>query len=343
MSFFDRGIYLEQHKEPAISKKLRVAEGISFKPFDAERYLSVADEYVYKIIEISKIRDEHTGEFLLDIVNRALQNGAKKLVVNAVDDDPYTSSSSTALFRLKEYAMLGARLVAKVLSTREISCAVNANVDIDVPEFKIPETVCGEDVKKIDGKYPIAIRLQEHYREKIAAVGSCALISLAKMVIDGEIPKICFVTVAGDCVEDSANVVVPIGTQIKDLFEMCSLNKEPQKIILGSMMTGRPVESMEVGVDFNTKTVVALSKYTVKTGLNCIGCGRCVRVCPQGLSPYYMYKSSKRGIDAPTLLKLAENCILCGCCSHICPGTCNPTHYIRLLKNKNQSLQTKEG
>lgn len=342
MNFFDRGVYLDQHKEPAISKKLRMAEGISFQPFDAEKLLTVKDEYIYKIIEISKIRDEHTGELLLDVVNRGLRNGAKRLVINAVDDDPYTSSSSVALIRLKEYAMLGAKLVAKTLGISKISCAVNANVDRDGSFFKLPDTICGEDVKKIDGRYPIATRLQEHYRDRIVAVGSCALINLAKTIVDGEISKICFVTVAGDCVEEPANVVVNVGTQLKNIFEICPLNKEPQKLILGAMMTGRPVETAEVGVDMATKTIVALSKYKVKTGLNCIGCGRCVMVCPQKLSPYYMYKSSKRGIEAPTLLKLAEKCTLCGCCSYVCPGTCNPTHYIRLLKNKSQSRKSKE-
>ena len=342
MSFFDRGIYLEQHKEPAISQKLRVAEGISFEQFNAEKFLSVQDEYIYKIIEISKIRDEHTGEFLLDVINRGLRSRARKLVVNAVDDDPYTSSSSIALLNLKEYAILGARLVAKTLSITDISCAINANIDQEGTSFRFPDTILGEDVKKIDGKYPIATRLSDHYRENIVAVGSCALINLAKTIVDGEISKLCFLTVAGDCVEKPANVVVNVGTQLKDIFEICPLNKDPQKIILGAMMTGRPVETAEVGVDMATKTVVALSKYTVKTGLNCIGCGRCVQVCPQKLSPYYMYKSSKRGIESPTLLKLAEKCTLCGCCSHICPGTCNPTHYIRLLKNKGQRLQNKE-
>ena len=342
MNFFDRGIYLEQHKEPAISGKLCVAEGISFQPFRAEKFLSVQDEYVYKIIEISKIRDEHTGEFLLDVVNRGLRRGAKKLVVNAVDDDPYTSSSSTALLNFKEYAILGAKLVAKTLGVSDISCAVNANIDQEGTNFKYPDTILGEDIKRIDGKYPISTRLSNYYREEILAVGSCALINLAKTIVDGEISKLCFLTVAGDCVKKPANIVVNVGTQLKDIFEICPLGKEPQKIIVGAMMTGRPVETTEVGVDMATKTVVALSKYTVKTGLNCIGCGRCVQVCPQKLSPYYMYKSSKRGIEAPTLLKLAEKCTLCGCCSHICPGTCNPTHYIRLLKNKGQRLQSKE-
>lgn len=342
MNFFDRGIYLEQHKEPAITRDLSLAEGIGFVPFDAEKFLSVQEEYVYKIVEISKIRDEHTGEFLLDIINRGLRNGSRKLVINAVDDDPYTSSSSTALLNLKEYVVLGAKLVAKTLGINDISCAVNANIDQEGTTFKFPETILGCDVKKIDGKYPIATRLSNYYREKITAVGSCALINLAKTVVDGEISKLCFVTVAGDCVLQPANVVVTVGTQLKDIFEICPLDKDPQKIILGAMMTGRPVETAEVGVDMSTKTVVALTNYTVKTGLNCIGCGRCVQVCPQKLSPYYMYKSSKRGIESPTLLKLAEKCTLCGCCSHVCPGTCNPTHYIRLLKNKSQSLQTKE-
>lgn len=342
MSLFERGIYLEQHKEPAMSRRLVIAEGISFKDYDEEKYLSLKGDYIYKLMEFAKIKDEHTGSLLIDKANSALRSRTEHLVINAVDDDPYTSSSSCALFHLTSYALLGARLFAKAIGAKRISCAVNGDIDISGSLFKIPEKLYGVPVRKINGKYPQAIRLEKAFRENVTAVSSGALINLAKTIIDGEVSKICFVTVAGDCVKHSVNVAVNVGTQIKDLFEWCGLLGEPQKIIVGSMMSGRAVETTEVGVEVTTMSVIALSKYTVKTGLNCIGCGRCVLVCPQKLSPYYMYKSSKRGIEAPTLLKMAAKCTLCGCCSYICPGSCNPTHYIRLYKNKLQSLQSRE-
>jgi electron transport complex protein RnfC len=146
--------------------------------------------------------------------------------------------------------------------------------------------------------------------------------------------KICFVTVAGDGVQYSSTVAAPCGTPVKKLFEECMVKLKNQKIILGSVMSGRAIESTDVGIEENTKSVILLNNYSVRTDLNCIGCSRCVSVCPQRLSPYYIYKSSKRGINDDALKTLAKYCTDCGCCSYVCPGKCNPAHYIRLYKRR---------
>ncbi len=342
MSLFDKGIYLEQHKEPAFSHDLLLAEGISFPKFSAEKILAMPNDYLYKVMEFSKIRDEFSGMTLLELANAAIRQRVHTLVINAADDDPYTSSSVVPLLRHEDYALLGARLFARVVRAKELSIAVNSEIDTDGTMYRYPDEIDGVEVKKIRKRYPIASRVGECYQEKTAVVGVGALINFAKTIIDGETSRICFVTVAGDCVARPVNVAVPSGTPIRELFAMAGGCKPPQKIILGAMMTGRAVESDEIGVEVTTKSLIALSHYTVKTGLNCIGCGRCVRVCPKHISPYYLYKCSKRGIDAPTLFKLAEQCDLCGCCSYVCPGTCNPTHYIKLYKKKVQASAAKE-
>jgi electron transport complex protein RnfC len=55
-------------------------------------------------------------------------------------------------------------------------------------------------------------------------------------------------------------------------------------------------------------------------GYSCIGCGRCTDVCPEGLSPYYIYKvvqsKRRRNLD----LFDADRCTGCGTCSYICPA-----------------------
>ncbi|MEG2203757.1 MAG: 4Fe-4S dicluster domain-containing protein, partial [Oscillospiraceae bacterium] len=52
----------------------------------------------------------------------------------------------------------------------------------------------------------------------------------------------------------------------------------------------------------------------------CIGCGRCAGVCPEGLSPYYIYKvmhsPGRRGLE----LFDADRCTGCGTCSYVCPA-----------------------
>lgn len=328
------GIELAQHKEPAFSRNITFLDGVEFKDFDLNQYRDIDNETVYKIIELSKIRDEHTGEYLIDIINRAVQKKTDVLLLNAVDDDPYTSSSYAAMHHLSKYAVLGLNLVGKILKPEKRRCVVNRDFDIDGINSKVPEKVLGLKVKKVNLSYPISPRLNRYYDGQVVAIGACALVNLAKAVIDGEMSKTCFVTVAGDGVEYSCTVAAPYGTPISRLFEECSVELKGQKIILGSVMSGRAVESADVGIEETTKSVILLKNYSVRTDLNCIGCGRCVSVCPERLSPYYIYKSSKRGYDDSALKTLAKYCTDCGCCSYVCPGKCNPAHYIKLYKRR---------
>ncbi len=335
------GIELSQHKEPALSRDIIMLDDIEFKDFDLSDYRDIDPETVYKIIELSKIRDEHTGEFLIDIINRALLKETDRLLLNAVDDDPYTSSSYCAMKNLSKYAVLGLNLVGKILKPKKRRCVINHNLDDDGIESKIPEKIFGLQVKKVNLSYPISPRLNRYYDGETVAIGACALINLAKAVIDGEMSRICFVTVAGDAVEYSSNIACKIGTPVSELLNETSPEK-CQKMILGSVMSGRAIETTDVGVEENTKSVILMKKYSVRTDLNCIGCGRCVSACPQRLSPYYIYKSSKRGYDDEALKTLAKLCTDCGCCSYVCPGKCNPAHYIRLYKRR-ATLNEKDG
>ncbi len=335
------GIDLSQHKEPALSREILLFDGIEFKDFDLSEYRDIDSETVYKIIELSKIRDEHTGEFLIDIVNRALLKPTDRLLLNAVDDDPYTSSSYSAMINLSKYAVLGLNLVAKILKPKKRRCVVNYNLDDDGIDSRVPEKIFGLKVKKVNLSYPISPRLDRYYDGINVAIGAGALVNLAKAVIDGEISKICFLTVAGDAVKYSCNVACNVGTPIGAIIEKASPERY-QKMILGSVMSGRAIESTDVGVEENTKSIILMKKYAVRTDLNCIGCGRCVSACPQRLSPYYIYKSSKRGYNDKALMTLAKQCTECGCCSYVCPGKCNPAHYIRLYKRR-AMLGEKEG
>ncbi len=327
------GIDLSQHKEPALSRDIITLNGISFSDFDLSEYRDVDSETVYKFIELSKIRDEHTGEFLIDIINRALLKPIDRLLLNAVDDDPYTSSSYCAMAQLPKYAVLGLNLVAKILKPKKRRCVINPSLDDDGIDSKIPEKIFGLKVKKVNLSYPISPRLNRYYDGEVVAIGACALVNLAKAFIDGEMRKICFVTVAGDAIGYSCNIACQAGTPVSELLEKCSPEKY-QKLILGSMMSGRSIDTTDFGVSENTKSVIALKKYSVRTDLNCIGCGRCISVCPQRLSPYYIYKSSKRGYTDRALMALSKMCTECGCCSYVCPGKCNPAHYIKLYKRR---------
>jgi electron transport complex protein RnfC len=135
-----------------------------------------------------------------------------------------------------------------------------------------------------------------------------------------------YVAVGGSAVKKPQVMKARIGTRIGDIFAECGgFTGEPQRIILGSPLSGRRVfeKNMDEPV---IKTSYALSALLAKqTGgkvvRNCIGCGACRTVCPVGLDPEALFKglvffkkkqkqNNGRGVE----------CHGCGCCDLVCPS-----------------------
>ena len=130
------------------------------------------------------------------------------------------------------------------------------------------------------------------------------------------------VTVDGDAIQNPKNVIVPIGTTIKDVFEFCGIKKEIAKVLYGGPMMGISVPDMEKPVIKNTNALLAFSKkenFIPKTTA-CIRCGACVNHCPFGISPVAILKSYKENDYLGMKKAGALLCMECGCCSYVCPA-----------------------
>ena len=134
------------------------------------------------------------------------------------------------------------------------------------------------------------------------------------------------VTVSGDCVKDTGNFFVKIGTLGSELVQAVGGWKEglePKKILFGGPMMGVALQSLEVPVCKNNNAITALSYDTVaeSTTTACLRCGRCNRVCPLGLSPQLMQVAAlRKNYDRYENRLYGLECIACGCCTYICPA-----------------------
>lgn len=157
-----------------------------------------------------------------------------------------------------------------------------------------------------------------------AIVINCTTLTALQCYIRTGVPLVeKTVTVDGSAVAEPKNVIVPIGTKIKDMIEFCGGYKaEPKKIICGGTMMGITVPNDEVPVLKNTNAVLAFAeKEAMPTETSeCINCGRCVSHCPMRLMPN-MINHAFEARDTEKLTKLKVNlCMECGCCSYICPA-----------------------
>jgi electron transport complex protein RnfC len=131
------------------------------------------------------------------------------------------------------------------------------------------------------------------------------------------------VTVDGSAVQNPQNVIVPIGTPLRDVFEFCGgFKAEPGKVLYGGPMMGIAVPNLDVPILKNTNALVALDEKEAAPAKTtaCIRCGACANHCPFKLNPAAIAKAYKND-DMETLAELrVDICMECGCCSFICPA-----------------------
>ncbi len=144
------------------------------------------------------------------------------------------------------------------------------------------------------------------------------------------------ITVDGSAIKKPMNVIVPIGTKIKDLVEFTGGYKvEAEKILMGGPMMGVAVVSDEVPILKQNNGILCFDKNeaTLLEPSDCIRCGRCVKACPMKLYPTLLEKySEKANTEELTNLNILT-CMECGCCSYSCPAGRRLVQAIRLGKS----------
>ena len=126
------------------------------------------------------------------------------------------------------------------------------------------------------------------------------------------------VTFSGEGLENPHNVLVKMGTPVKEILDEFKI-KPDSIIVAGGPMMGTKVEDLVVSPNLNC--VLALEN-NLNMATPCIECGKCVSVCPVKLSPVLIMKTKyKKEKDIEKIKSLhPEKCIGCGLCSYICPA-----------------------
>ena len=135
-------------------------------------------------------------------------------------------------------------------------------------------------------------------------------------------------TITGDAVVEPANFIVRDGTMVSELVEACGGIKEGvtlKKVLAGGPMMGFAMSSLDVPVVKTTNAVTLLAEDGAEKAesqmTNCLHCGRCTTVCPQGLLPQLMADAEHVGDLERYEKKLyGLECIACGSCTYVCPA-----------------------
>ncbi len=282
------------------------------------------------------------------------------IVVNCAECEPYiTSDTRTMLDRTEDIAE-GVALLKKYLGAKSVVFGIEANKPECIREMK--RLFSSDSCVRVDtlpSSYPQGAEkvlvynatgkiIEEGklpYDAGVIVINVTTLCAIAEYIRTGmPLTRKC-VTVDGSAVAEPKNVIVPIGTPIKDVMEFCGgYKKPPKKILYGGPMMGIAVYSDEMPVLKNTNALLAFDEKlsTDPERTACIHCGNCVNHCPMRLDPPAIAKASKLE-DVETLAKLKVNlCMECGACVYACPAVRPIVHTHKLAKAKLRSWQAKQ-
>ncbi len=279
------------------------------------------------------------------------------LIINGAECEPFLTCDHRLMLEKPKEIILGAQLIAKVLGVKDITIGIEEN-KLDAIEsmnssiFLLKAQGSGFKVKALKTRYPqggekqliktlfnkevpsgglpLDIGIVVNNVQTVFAVYEA--IYLRKPLYERVI------TISGSFSNIAKNVLVRIGTSIKDVLDYCGLSQKTDiyKIIMGGPMTGVAQCNLNAPIIKGTSGILVMDKRFKLEGeeFECIRCSRCIEACPAGLMPCMIGLSAKKEKFDIASSYDPFDCIECGSCSFVCPSNIPLVQLIKLAKLK---------
>ncbi len=283
------------------------------------------------------------------------------LVINGAECEPFLTCDHRLMLEKSREIVQGIYLLTKVLGVKDVIIGIEEN-KMDAIEsfgsalFRGEDAGCRLRIKKLKTRYPQGGEKQlikTLLNREVPSLGlpldiGCVVhnvhtvFSIYEAVYFGKPLYERVVTVTGNLLKEPKNLLVKIGTPIKDLLEFCGLDfkKDIHKIIMGGPMTGIAQCDIDAPIVKTTSGILVLDKrFKIGQELDCIRCSKCIEACPAGLMPCMIAIGAKNNrfdiIDSYDPL----DCIECGSCGYVCPSNIPLVQFIKLAKSNTQKAK----
>ena len=272
------------------------------------------------------------------------------ILINGAECEPYITSDTRTMIDDAELVWEGALLLKKYLGVKNIVIAIENNKPEPIRKMKaLAGGGDGIEVRALPSLYPqggekvliynVTGRVVPEGKLPLDAgvvVLNCTTLATIARYIKTGIPLVSkCITVDGSAVTEPKNVIAPIGTPVKALFEYCGgFKAEAKKVLYGGPMMGIAIHDLSLPVLKSTNAVLAFNEKDARLPEEsaCIRCGRCAARCPLKLMPFAIETAFK--LKKPELLEKQKVnvCMECGCCAYTCPAKRPLVHVMKLSK-----------
>ena len=280
----------------------------------------------------------------------------KTLIINLLADEPYQLNTPYLISSKGEDIANGALLVATMIQASKVVVAIKRGEEKLYKDFlNLLEQTCSSlnfSIASLPDLYPLGdeIALTATLTKKpmetiadvreagIIALDCLSLYALKKLVLDGEVAlekPLTLITVYDHKITSKV-LWVKVGTTLKEVLNCYEENelRGAKKFVAGGLMRGIALVDENASITFNLKSLVVIkdSASDAKKELQCITCGRCVKVCPVNIVPYEIDEHAVNGDFNEAVRCGADKCNRCGACSYVCPSKRHLTQRIYYAK-----------
>ena len=275
----------------------------------------------------------------------------RHLLINGAECEPYLTTDHRLMLERPEAVLEGAEIMRQKLGAEETVIGVELNkpdaiamlrqhIRADQPvrvvplKVKYPQGAEKMMIKSVFGKEVPAGQLPRDVGVNVNNVGT--IVAVADYFLRG-MPLIeRVVTVAGPGVTYPANLVVPLGTSVRDVVKFCGgLKPGSREIIMGGPMMGRPIASLDVPILKGCSGVLVFTEKETarRKEYPCISCGRCLEACPYFLNPSRLARLARARLFDEMKAFNVFDCVECGSCTFACPSNIPIVQLIRTAKD----------
>ena len=279
-------------------------------------------------------------------------NKAELLIVNAAECEPYLTADHSLMLAKGEQILTGTTILMKALQVNRAVIGIENNKPDAINHLtKLSATYDHIEIIPLIAKYPQGsekILIDAVMRRQVksgalpvsvgAVVQNVGTVYAIYEAVQKNKPLIeRVVTVSGKAIAKPSNLLVRIGTPVRELIRMtCGPPEITGKVIFGGPMMGKALVNTDVPVTKGCTGIIVMSKAeTVRKPVqNCFRCARCIRVCPMGLNPTLLMRATEFYQWDLAESAFISDCIECGSCSYSCPAHQPLLDYIRMGKSK---------